>query len=64
MKPPEHLKLERFNTNCGGSLWALQLGSDDISPEDHAIRSSLKMQALAREAIAATCRPLSSHIVV
>jgi hypothetical protein len=47
MKSPEHVKLERLIPIAAQLAVALHLGSDDISPSDHALRLSLKTQAKA-----------------
>ena len=45
IRPPEHVKLERLIPIAAQLATALHLGSDNMSPGDHAIRSTLKMQA-------------------
>lgn len=46
-KPPQHVKLERLIPIAAQLAVALHLGSDDIEPDDHAIRHEIKSQAYA-----------------
>jgi hypothetical protein len=47
MKTPEHVKLERLIPLAAQLAAALHLGSDDMLPDDHAIRVALKAHAQA-----------------